>query len=269
MLDVVSLTKKYPSKTNLIGRPVEFHTAVNQVSFHVNEGEVLSLVGESGSGKSTIGKCLLKVTDMTEGFIYFDGQDISNLKPEEARTMRRNMQMIFQDPYSSLNPKHTVREILSLPLKVHRLARTGAEREKRIKEVLDLVGIPAAYMERYPHEFSGGQKQRIGIARALMSKPKLIIADEAVSALDVSIQAQVINLLVQLKKELGLTLLFISHDLAVVNYISDRVAVLYRGDLVEVGSVHEVYSQPKHEYTRLLLSSSPLPDPARRRGVSV
>lgn len=234
--------------------------AVDDVSFTVHKGETLGLVGESGCGKTTLGRSVIRLYDITAGHIYFDGKDISQWGEHELRPLRRRMQMIFQDPYASLNARMTVGDIIAEPLDIHGLAR-GAERSRRIGELLTRVGLNAEHANRYPHEFSGGQRQRIGIARALAVNPEFIVCDEPISALDVSIQAQVVNLLEQLQAELGLTYLFIAHDLAMVKHISHRVGVMYLGQMVELASSAELYRNPVHPYTRLLLSAIPIPDP--------
>jgi peptide/nickel transport system ATP-binding protein len=242
------------------GSPSHGVRAVHDVSFSVRDGEVLGLVGESGSGKSTIGRLLLRLLDPTTGTIRFEGKDISRLSERALRPLRRRMQIVFQDPYASLNPRLRIRQILGEALDAHGLAR-GKARAARIAELLELVGLSADHADRYPHEFSGGQRQRIGIARALAVEPRLIVADEPVSALDVSVQAQVLNLLQDLRRRLGLSMVLISHDLDVVELMCDRIAVLYLGRLMEVGTAEQVNRSPRHPYTRALLSASPKPDP--------
>jgi peptide/nickel transport system ATP-binding protein len=236
--------------------------AVDGVSFSIAKGETLGLVGESGSGKSTIGRMLIRLLDPTDGDIRFEDRDIARISQREMRPLRSRMQIIFQDPYASLNPRMRIRQILGEALDTHGLAK-GRARQSRIAELLDLVGLRAEYADRYPHEFSGGQRQRIGVARALAVEPSFIVADEPLSALDVSIQAQVVNLLCDLKERFGLTMLFISHDLDVVEFLCDRVIVLYLGKIMEVAPTHLLYNRPRHPYTQALLAASPVPDPAQ------
>lgn len=235
--------------------------AVNDVSFSIQEGETVGVVGESGCGKSTAGRTIMRLYDPTEGEVKFQGKNIYDMKGTELKTLRRNMQMIFQDPYASLNPRMTVMDIIGESLDVHKLTHSRAERKKKVESLLELVNLNSSYATRYPHEFSGGQRQRIGIARALAVDPKFIIADEPISALDVSIQAQVVNLLQQLQRDMGLTYLFIAHDLSMVKHISDRVAVMYLGKIVELAKSEDLYADPRHPYTKALMSAIPIPDP--------
>ncbi len=264
LLAVRDLKKHFPIKSGLLGRTTSSVKAVDGISFDVMPGEVVGLVGESGSGKTTAGRTILRLVEPTSGEIVFDGTDIARIPAPAMRDWRRRMQIIFQDPYASLNPRMTVGEIVGQALKIHRLA-SGADMEDRVVQLLQKVGLAASAVRRYPHEFSGGQRQRIGIARALAVSPQFIVADEPVSALDVSIQAQVLNLLLDLKSELQLTLLFIAHDLSVVEYISDRVIVMYLGKIMEVAPARELYRNPVHPYTQALLSAIPVPDPTVRR----
>jgi oligopeptide transport system ATP-binding protein len=259
LVRVRGLVKHFPVKES-----DEVVRAVDGVTFEIFRGETLGLVGESGCGKSTVGRCLLRLIEPTQGEISFEGRDVRAMGGDELRRLRRGMQIIFQDPYASLNPRLRVRDIVSEPLVVHRIG-DKAERRERVADLLRKVGLDPDYMNRYPHEFSGGQRQRIGIARALALNPKLVVADEPVSALDVSVQAQVINLLEDLQAEFDLTYLFISHGLAVVEHISNRVAVMYLGRIVEVAAADELYANPLHPYTRALLSAIPVPDPTRKR----
>lgn len=260
LLEVKGLKKYFPIKQGVLGRTAGYVKAVNDVSFYVNEGETLGIVGESGCGKSTTGRTLVRLLEPTEGSIYFDGKDLTSLSANEMRKVRRDIQMVFQDPYASLNPRHTIERILGEPLLVHGV-KDPAERRKKVHEFLHVVGLNAYHAKRYPHQFSGGQRQRIGIARALMTNPKLIIADEPVSALDVSIQAQVLNLMQDLQKKFNLTYIFIAHDLGVVRHISDRIGVMYLGKMVEVSESDELHHNPLHPYTQALLSAVPIPDP--------
>ncbi len=239
-------------------------TAVDDISFTIHKGETLGLVGESGCGKSTVGRCMIRLHEPTTGEIFFEGKEITHLPGSEMQALRREMQIIFQDPYASLNPRHSILSIVSEPLKIHRIS-SRSEQKDRVADLLAKVGLDPKYMNRYPHEFSGGQRQRIGIARALALNPKLIICDEPVSALDVSVQAQVVNLLQDLQIEFGLTYLFISHGLAVVEHISNRVAVMYLGKIVEIAEAEDLYEMPLHPYTKALLSAIPVPDPTQKR----
>ncbi|HZS84630.1 MAG TPA: oligopeptide/dipeptide ABC transporter ATP-binding protein [Stellaceae bacterium] len=264
LLEVRNLRKWFDVRLGGLSLSTGHVRAVEDVSFAVAAGEVLGLVGESGSGKTTVGRVILRLIEPTGGQILFKGKDIRPLGERALKAFRRQAQPIFQDPFASLNPRMHVEEILAEPLVVHRLARSRAERRERVAELLRMVGLAPEHMQRYPHEFSGGQRQRIGIARALAVKPELIVADEPVSALDVSIQAQVVNLLRELRKRLGLTLLFIAHDLAVVEYISDRIVVMYLGRVMEVGPARALCRAPKHPYTEALLSAVPVPDPDRK-----
>ncbi len=263
LLEVRNLTKHFPVGAGILGGGREVVRAVDDVSFTIRRGETFGLVGESGCGKSTTGRSILRLIEPTSGEVRFDGQDLLLLSSEKLRRLRREMQIIFQDPYSSLNPRMKVGQIIEEPLIIHRVGDRGKRRD-RVAELLRLVGLEPEHATRYPHEFSGGQRQRIGIARALALDPRLIVCDEPVSALDVSVQAQVVNLLQDLQEQLGLTYLFISHGLSVVEHISTRVGIMYLGKLVEVASSEEIFHNPLHPYTRALLSAIPIPDPELR-----
>ncbi|WHY78761.1 dipeptide ABC transporter ATP-binding protein [Neobacillus sp. WH10] len=264
LLEVNGLKKYFPITGGLFGRKHGEVKAVDDVSFYVKKGETLGIVGESGCGKSTTGRLLMRLIEASDGRIIFEDKEITSMSKSELRKTRRDIQMVFQDPYASLNPRHSVEQILEEPLIVHGIG-TKEERQKQVREMLEVVGLSRYHAKRYPHQFSGGQRQRIGIAKALMTKPKLIIADEPVSALDVSIQAQVLNLMKDIQKEFQLTYIFIAHDLSVVRHISDRVGVMYLGRLIELADSEELYENPKHPYTKALLSSVPVPDPDIRR----
>ncbi len=264
LISVEDLQVHFPIRRGLLQRRVAAVRAVDGVSFAIVRGETLGLVGESGCGKSTTGRAILNLTQPTAGRVLFDGVQVSALSGETLRQLRRRMQMIFQDPYSSLNPRMTVGDTIAEPMLVHGLYR-GAERRRRVAELLGLVGLAPEFQRRYPHEFSGGQRQRIGIARALAAEPDFIVCDEAIAALDVSVQAQIINLLQDLQQRLALTYLFISHDLSVVRHISDRIAVMYLGRIVELSRGEDIYGRPRHPYTQALLSAVPLPDPVAER----
>ena len=264
LLEVKHLKKHFPIKGGVFSKIIGYVYAVDDIKFTLEKGETLGLVGESGCGKSTTGRTILRLIEPTDGAIYFEGQDITNLDKSAMRALRREMQIIFQDPYASLNPRMTVGSIIGEPLEIHKIAK-GSEKEERVASLLQKVGLRAEDMRKYPHEFSGGQRQRIGIARALALNPKLIVCDEPVSALDVSIQAQVINLLEDLQAEFGLSYLFIAHNLNVVEHISNRVAVMYLGQIVELASDEELYKNPQHPYTEALLSAVPIPDPTVKK----
>ncbi len=264
LLRVEDLKIYYPVAGSGFGKK-EFVKAVDGVTFEVKKGEVFGIVGESGCGKSTLGRGACKLENLTSGHVYLDGEDITEYNDRRMRSIRKKVQMVFQDPYASLNPRMSVFDIIAEPLLVHHLYQDKADLEKKVLDLLHRVGLDDYHANRYPHEFSGGQRQRIGIARALAVEPSLIIADEPVSALDVSIQAQVLNLLNELKHDLDLTYIFVAHDLSVVEYISDRVGVMYLGNFVEVGEKEKIYSNPMHPYTQALLSAVPVPDPTAKR----
>jgi oligopeptide transport system ATP-binding protein len=265
LLRVRNLVKHFPVKTGFLSRGIDRVHAVDGVSFEIAAGETLGLVGESGCGKTTTGRCILRLVEPTAGEVWFDGQNVMSADRRQLQALRRSMQIIFQDPYASLDPRMTVGAIVGEALSIHHLAADAGAYEDRVVDLLETVGLHPDHRRRFPHEFSGGQRQRIGIARALAVSPKLIVCDEPVSALDVSIQAQVINLLVDLQQRLGLTYLFIAHDLSVVAHASSRVAVMYLGRIVEVATAHELYAAPKHHYTAALLAAVPIPDPSISR----
>jgi len=264
LIQVRGLKVHFPVRSGIFQTEIGTVKAVDGIDFEIRRGETLGLVGESGCGKSTTGRALIRLRDPTEGTVTFDGIELGKLKPEALRKMRRRMQIIFQDPYGSLDPRMTVGSTIAEPIETHNLAK-GNQRRERIADLLRIVGLDPKYVSRYPHEFSGGQRQRIGVARALAVEPEFIVCDEPISALDVSIQAQVLNLLTDLRNQLGLTYLFIAHDLSVVKHISDRVAVMYLGKIVELGPPDVMYAQPGHPYTRALLSAVPVPDPTAQR----
>ncbi|WP_235973171.1 ABC transporter ATP-binding protein [Niallia circulans] len=263
LVKIQNLKKYYPIKKGILSKTVGHVKAVDGLDFSIYSGETISLVGESGCGKSTTGRAIVKLDPPTDGKILFEGRDMAAIQNKELRKIRTDMQIIFQDPYSSLNPRKRIGDLLAEPLIAHRLA-TKEEASKKVDRMLEIVGLTKFHKSRYPHEFSGGQRQRVGIARALMLNPKLIVCDEPVSALDVSIQAQVLNLLKDLQKEFNLTYLFIAHGLGAVKYISDRIAVMYLGKIVEIGKTEEIFKNPKHPYTQVLLSAYPIPNPHLR-----
>jgi len=265
LLKVRNLKKYFPVRGGLFSKVIGYVQAVDGVSFDIKRGETLGLVGESGCGKTTAGRTILRLLEPTAGEVTFEGENIFKLDQEKLRKTRRNVQIIFQDPFGSLNPRMTVGDIVGESLIIHRIAKNKKEKEERVKDLLETVGLNAGHVRRYPHEFSGGQRQRIAVARALALNPKLVVCDEPVSALDVSIQAQVINLLENLQEQFKLTYLFIAHDLSVVKHISDRVAVMYLGKIVELASTLNLYDNPQHPYTEALLSAVPIPDPTLKR----
>lgn len=262
---VNNLEKRFPIHGGILGREVAAVHAVKDVSFAIRKGETLGLVGESGCGKSTLGRCILRLIEPTRGEIFYDGKDLMKMGANELREMRRKMQIIFQDPFASLNPRMTVGSIIAEPIQIHGLAKSSADVQKRVVKLLDLCGMRAEAVNRYPHEFSGGQRQRISIARALAVEPEFIVCDEPVSALDVSIQAQIVNLLQDLQEELKLTYLFIAHDLQVIEHISTRVAVMYLGRMAELADAATLYEHPRHPYTKALFSAIPVADPKRKK----
>ena len=263
LLSVEGLKKYYPLRGGVFGAKIADIRAVDGVNLKVSEGETLGLVGESGCGKSTLGRTIIRLEDPSGGRVLFEGRDLASAKGEELFRLRRDIQMIFQDPYSSLNPRMTVGEIVREPLLVHRMG-ARAEQTEKVRELLEIVGLTGEMLQRYPHEFSGGQRQRVSIARALALNPRLVIADEPVSALDVSVRSQVLNLMVRLQRERNLTYIFISHDLSVVEHISDSIAIMYLGRIMEKGPAERVFAHPLHPYTRALLEAIPIPDPDRR-----
>ncbi|NOJ83842.1 ABC transporter ATP-binding protein [Myxococcus xanthus] len=265
LLQVRDLQVHFPVRGGVLGRVRGAVKAVDGVDFDVRRGETLGVVGESGCGKSTLGRAVLRLVEPTAGSVRFDGQELTVLSQRQLRPLRRRMQFVFQDPYASLNPRMTVREILEEPFAIHGLAREPGAREREVAELVDAMGLPREALARYPHEFSGGQRQRIGIARALALRPDLVVADEPISALDVSVQAQIVNLLVDLQQARGLTYVFIAHDLNIVEYVSTRVAVMYLGRIVELAPAASLYRQPRHPYTQALLSAVPVPDPGHAR----
>lgn len=265
LVEIRGLTKEFAAGSSTWSRRKNVVHAVSGVDLDIYEGETLALVGESGCGKSTLGRLILNLIEPTAGTVTFDGKVMQELKQEEMRQLRKEMQLIFQDPYASLNPRWSIRDIVAEPLETHKVYKTAAETTERVKELVKKCGIRPEFINRYPHQFSGGQRQRVGIARALALNPRLIVCDEPISALDVSIQAQVLNLLADLQTEFKLTYLFISHDLSVVRYLSDRVCVMFLGKICEIGNTKDVYEDPKHPYTRFLLEAVPKPDPTIRK----
>lgn len=265
ILEVKNLKMYFPITRGLLRKTVGYIKAVNNVSFEIKRGEIFGLVGESGCGKTSVARCILRIYQPTDGKIFFENKDLIKLSRSELRSVRKKIQLIFQDPYSSLDPRQNAGDIVGEPLKIFKLYKEENNYRNRIKELFQMVGLDPEMVDRYPHEFSGGQRQRIGIARALACEPSFIVCDEPISALDVSIQAQIINLLLELKEKIGLTYLFISHDLSVVKYISDRIAIMYMGHIIEITDSEELYKNPIHPYTKALLSAIPIPDPFKER----
>jgi oligopeptide transport system ATP-binding protein len=266
ILKVEELKKYFPIRGGILGRTIGYVYAVDGVSFDVDAGKTMGLVGESGSGKTTVGRCILRLIEPTAGRIIFDGVNLIDLKEEEMRKLRRQMQIVFQDPYASLNPRWLIKDIVGEPLIVNNVVSSKAEMEEKVLKLLTKVGLSADHLNRFPHEFSGGQRQRIGIARALALNPRFLVLDEPTSSLDVSVQAQILNILKDLQSELELTYLFISHNLSIIKHMSDRIAVMYHGMIVEIGSKDELFRDPVHPYTQALLYAIPIPDPEKKRG---
>ncbi|HXC61073.1 MAG TPA: ABC transporter ATP-binding protein, partial [Nitrospiria bacterium] len=269
LIEVKDVYKWFPIKGGLLGKTLANVKAVDGVSLSVKKGETMGLVGESGSGKTTIGRAIMRLTNVTKGEITFDGTDITQLKGRELKPYRRRMQMVFQDPYASLDPRQTIRSTLSEPMKIHHVTASKAESNAAVEKLIETVGLNQDHLSRFPHEFSGGQRQRVAIARALAVNPQFLLLDEPTSSLDVSVQAQILNLLKKLQRDFNLTYLFISHNLSVIRHMCDRVAVMYLGRIVEVGSMQTIYENPKHPYTYALLSSVPNPDPQKRKEMGV
>jgi oligopeptide/dipeptide ABC transporter ATP-binding protein len=269
LIEIKDVYKWFPIKGGLFGKVLANVKAVDGVSLSVKKGETMGLVGESGSGKTTLGRCLMRLTSVTKGEIRFDGNDLTRLKGKDLKPYRRRMQMVFQDPYASLDPRQTIRSTLSEPMKIHHVTRSKAESNAAVEKLIETVGLNQDHLSRFPHEFSGGQRQRVAIARALAVNPQFLLLDEPTSSLDVSVQAQILNLLKKLQRDFNLTYLFISHNLSVIRHMCDRVAVMYLGRIVEIGNMQTIYENPKHPYTYALLSSVPNPDPKKRKELGV